>query len=777
MRLILWVNLALSCIFINAANALDYQFVGQMVDVRLPQASYAPDDHNQYGYAPAIVRDEQGKFHMFYCSQPDYAKSKINFDLDSIRYVSSLDGRQWSEPKTILWTWSSTAERSTCDPSVVYFDAGDGPYYYLYYSGNQKNIQTTMYVARSATIDGPYQKWVYKANYNENDPLSLQGEWVDDPWANTALHEQSAGPRPAVPMSIIGPINPVPDAITKTAWRSCLEDGVDGEVCVEAVVDQNNEIIEPRKGCWAEMCVPYYGAGQQTVVVVDGVMHAWHTDDTADFDQHDGRIFPPYDYNPGVREYLSRIYHRTSTNGIDWSAPIDTNITTIEGGNPVEWKAGNPGVVWVDEVDYGKAINGSDSNLEVHGYVIPGDHLKGKKIASVEVKYDPLQERFAMFYVENRHKVDSYLVRRYSNTKSEWGSQGVKWELAPEIVCDTHCFTDYAHNPGASGNTSGHLIEGRALIVFGAPYDLNPNYIDETCGVAGAVKPTCSGNWDLYGAALNPYGSVWNEIPWGWHWGGMGIQHDITIGDYDGDGVDDRAIVDRTAGLNQWYILSSTYGLGTPTIPWGWQWQGMHDDHDVLSGDFDGNGDAEIAIVDRIPNTNRWYIYDSTQGLGTPSIPWGWQWQGMHENHDVLSGDFDGNGDAEIAIVDRTPNMNRWYIYDSTQGLGTPSIPWGWQWQGMHENHDILSGDFDGNGDDEIAIVDRITNQWFIYDSTQGLGTPDIPWGWQWGGMGPQHDVIAGDFDGDGIDDIGLVDRSTSRWYILNSNRFSLYSQ
>ncbi len=44
-------------------------------------------------------------------------------------------------------------------------------------------------------------------------------------------------------------------------------------------------------------------------------------------------------------------------------------------------------------------------------------------------------------------------------------------------------------------------------------------------------------------------------IPWGWSWAGMTAQHVLALGDYDGDGKTDRAIVDPTTG--QWFVLGS----------------------------------------------------------------------------------------------------------------------------------------------------------------------------------------------------------------------------
>jgi hypothetical protein len=51
----------------------------------------------------------------------------------------------------------------------VRYDAGDGSYYYLFYSGNQTSVQTVNFVARSTSPSGPFLK------------LTRRGTWESDP--------------------------------------------------------------------------------------------------------------------------------------------------------------------------------------------------------------------------------------------------------------------------------------------------------------------------------------------------------------------------------------------------------------------------------------------------------------------------------------------------------------------------------------------------------------------------------------------------------------------
>jgi hypothetical protein len=144
---------------------------------------------------------------------------------------------------------------------------------------------------------------------------------------------------------------------------------------------------------------PWYGAGQQTVVVKDGRLYSWHTDDTTCTNQRCLRIFATSTDTP-----------------TEWPLPRPTNLVDVD---------------------------------------------------SADVKFDPITDRFVMFSIENQPE-NTYLIRR-------WSGDGLTWD-PPETLCDSSCFPRWSHNPGVSGDAAGHLIDARALVVYGGPYDREPTY-------------------------------------------------------------------------------------------------------------------------------------------------------------------------------------------------------------------------------------------------------------------------------------------------------------
>jgi hypothetical protein len=121
----------------------------------MPSAAYGFD----YSYAPSVIYAE-GAWHAYFCSSGPGVGS-----WDYVRHSISPDHQTWGAPAVVMQSSNPTNERAACDPSVVRFDAGDGPYYYLFYSGNFSGVQTVNFVSRSASPNGPFLKFTERGTW------------------------------------------------------------------------------------------------------------------------------------------------------------------------------------------------------------------------------------------------------------------------------------------------------------------------------------------------------------------------------------------------------------------------------------------------------------------------------------------------------------------------------------------------------------------------------------------------------------------------------------
>ena len=246
---------------------------------------------------------------------------------------------------------------------------------------------------------------------------------------------------------------------------------------------------------------------------------------------------------------------------------------------------------------------------------------------------------------------------------------------------------------------------------------------------------TSSGRW--YVAAST--GTSFSTTYWGlW---GAGAWTDVLAGDFNGDGQAD--VVGRLN--NRWYVGLNT-GTSFVTTYWGLWGAGAW--IDVLVGDFNGDGRDDIA--GRL--NNRWYVAASS---GTTFTTTYWGLWGTGTWTDVLVGDFNGDGKSDLA---GRLNGTRWYVASST-GASFSTTYWG-LWGGGTWT-DVLVGDFNADGRSDITA--RLNgNRWY---SSLSTGTSFSTTYWSLWGAATWNDVGVGDFDGDGRSDIaGRL--NDGRWYV-----------
>ena len=121
-------------------------------DIYTPDAGLPKD----YRYGPSFIINADDSIDMWACAP---GATGDPFSYDYIGYQHSTDnGVTWSGATTVnLPTLGSRDAMSTCDPGVIKF----GGYYYLAYDSttNRNGTNNQIYVARSTSATGPFEKW------------------------------------------------------------------------------------------------------------------------------------------------------------------------------------------------------------------------------------------------------------------------------------------------------------------------------------------------------------------------------------------------------------------------------------------------------------------------------------------------------------------------------------------------------------------------------------------------------------------------------------------
>jgi hypothetical protein len=270
-------------------------------------------------------------------------------------------------------------------------------------------------------------------------------------------------------------------------------------------------------------------------------------------------------------------------------------------------------------------------------------------------------------------------------------------------------------------------------------------------------------------------------------------------GDFDGDGLDELLCVVNTGNENGDYITMLDYFDND----WHWKWSNNGDKNlgsgiyqyrdEFIIGDFNGDGKDEILGHD----LDGWITLFSYENN---NIVWKWSAGNSHDLYDyrsnLIAGDFNGDGQDEILgnDIDNNGYITLFRLEGFTQpwDLANADFVWKWTDEGSHAmqpyKDNLIAGDFNGDGQDEILGNDIDNNGWITLFRLEGFTQPwdlanaDFVWKWSDGGddyhgIYPYRDnLIVGNFDSDPADEILGIDTWATKFDFINNDWYWSWS-
>jgi hypothetical protein len=131
----------------------------------------------------------------------------------------------------------------------------------------------------------------------------------------------------------------------------------------------------------------------------------------------------------------------------------------------------------------------------------------------------------------------------------------------------------------------------------------------------------------------------------------------------------------------------------------------------------------------------------------------------------AVVGDWDGNGIDTPGVFN--PATGQWQLTNGINGLNTTnSFPTANFTFTLGQNGDVpVAGDWDGDGIDGVGVFRPGNSNWILSNGFQG--TVDIA-PFIFGSLGSKP--IAGDWNGDGIDSAGVFDQNIGQIFLTNKN-------
>ncbi|MCP3938334.1 MAG: VCBS repeat-containing protein, partial [Actinomycetia bacterium] len=231
--------------------------------------------------------------------------------------------------------------------------------------------------------------------------------------------------------------------------------------------------------------------------------------------------------------------------------------------------------------------------------------------------------------------------------------------------------------------------------------------------------------------------------------GGVGGVPVMAQGDLDGDGDADIAVAIAASASNGgvwWFENLGIDGFAAEQLIAGCAEGGfLCRANDIQLVDMDSDGDLDLlgANFVSVSDTIGWYPNDGLGNFGAPTLV---RVSGGARLEHVTAADFDGDGDLDVAAVNRSPAAIAWYTNNgggtfntgTENAIDTLSV----------NSSNVIHADVDGDGDVDLVACNGFADVvWF--ENTDGAGTFSTK---QTTATPPEgiDRVRVGDIDGDG---------------------------
>jgi len=225
---------------------------------------------------------------------------------------------------------------------------------------------------------------------------------------------------------------------------------------------------------------------------------------------------------------------------------------------------------------------------------------------------------------------------------------------------------------------------------------------------------------------------------------GQGTSQSFTIGDFNGDAMNDLASWDSASGEIQIALSDSTKFIPQQQ-PWG-SFK-LTEQVKMFTGDFNGDGKDDLLFWNQ--EQNKVVVTISNGKKFVSPATWLENWLQDSKLPVPLVGDFNGDGKKDLAFIEKaTGNVDAALSNGSKFVL--PKDDQGKDWiKGFAtgDNWQIVAGDFSGVGIDCLAAYDRANGRW-------QFALPDgnnfiVKNSYVTFGKDPEGKVLIGDFNGD----------------------------
>ncbi len=229
------------------------------------------------------------------------------------------------------------------------------------------------------------------------------------------------------------------------------------------------------------------------------------------------------------------------------------------------------------------------------------------------------------------------------------------------------------------------------------------------------------------------------------------IPYSVAIGDIDGDGKPDIAIAN--ASSNTVSILRNTGSSGVVSFATKVDVATGPNPYSIAIGDIDGDGKPDLAVVNY--NNNTVSVLRNTSSSGVISFAAKVDLVTGLLPVSVAIGNIDGDGKPDLAIANY--NDNTVSVLRNTCSIGTVSFDTKVDIGTGAHPFSVAIGDIDGDGKPDLAVANNGANTVSVLLNTSSIGTVSFITKVDVATGSSPFSVAIGDIDGDGKPDLATA--------------------
>jgi hypothetical protein len=224
----------------------------------------------------------------------------------------------------------------------------------------------------------------------------------------------------------------------------------------------------------------------------------------------------------------------------------------------------------------------------------------------------------------------------------------------------------------------------------------------------------------------------------------------VAIGDLDGDGKADLALANSQAGSVS--VLRNTGSSGTVGYATKVDFGVGNDPRTVAIGDIDGDGKADLTTANQSSTTVS--VLLNTSSIGTINFAAKTDFVTGSNPIFLAISDLDGDGKADLAVVNAVSNTVS--VYRNTSGCGNISFAPKLDFVTGSLPKSIVIGDLDSDGKADLVVANSSTSTISVFRNTGTIGTISFAARVDFTTSPNPLSVVIGDLDGDGKADLAV---------------------